>query len=321
MASAFSRLNVITECREAHLGLWSCPPFLFVVMGLTNIGAMVASWLLASRFITEPEAAALVVIAVSLAIFIIGHSIIHGFSQMAEASRIKSEFVAIVSHQLRSPLSILKWASDALARIPPPKSNPAAPPAGEPPYLPIIRENTEKMIQLVNMLLEVSRIEAGRLILKSEPVRLDLLTEEIARSFAAYARASNVELAYAAPAVLAAVRGDRERVKMVISNLVDNAIRYSPGGGRTVITVAPYDATSVEWKITDTGVGIPSGEQRYVFQKFFRATSGVERQPHGSGLGLYIARSIITALGGRIGFASRDHQGATFWFRLPVYRG
>ncbi|MDP3727493.1 MAG: HAMP domain-containing sensor histidine kinase [bacterium] len=333
MASLYARLNVIAECRTANISPWSCPPFLFVVMGLVNVAAMVGSYLLSARFVQEPEIAALIVIAVSMVIFVIGNFIIHGFNQIAAANRIKSEFIAIVSHQLRSPLSIFKWTVDALARsggprpassLPPGSSVPAAPPAGgrlsEGNYLEILRENTEKMIQLVNMLLEVSRIEAGRLILRREPVRLEVVTEEIVRSFDAYARASNVTIEYAAPAALPPVRGDRERVKMIISNLVDNAVRYSLGGGRVVVTVAPRGAQSLEWKIADAGIGIPALEQRFVFQKFFRATTGMERQAHGSGLGLYIARSLITALGGEIGFTSQDHHGTTFWFRLPVYR-
>ncbi|MBI4132422.1 MAG: HAMP domain-containing histidine kinase [Candidatus Sungbacteria bacterium] len=337
MPAFFPRLNVIAECRAANIDFWSCPPFLFVVMGLVNIAAMVGSYLLSARFVDEPEVAALIVIAVSVIIFIIGNFIIHGFNQIAEANRIKSEFIAIVSHQLRSPLAIFKWTIDAITR-----ARPAGSPAGDlaeagasggggavgdaaadtagTDHLAILRENTEKMIQLVNMLLEVSRIEAGRLILRHDPVRLDILTEEQVQSFAAYARASNIAIDIAAPASLPPVRGDQERIKMIVSNLIDNAIRYSMAGGRIAISIAPHGQKFLEWKISDSGVGIPDGEQRFVFQKFFRATSGVERQAAGSGLGLYIARSLITALDGDIGFISHDHKGTTFWFRLPLYR-
>lgn len=321
------KLNVVAECRSAHLGLWSCPPFLFVVMGTINVAAMVASWLLAVRYVAEPQVAALVVIAVAVAVFIVGNLIIHGFNQVAEANRMKSEFIAIVSHQLRSPLSIFKWTLDAMMRSqsatssasPAPSHPPGGTGAGRSSYLEILREHTDKMIQLVNMLLEVSRIEAGRLVIRYEPVRLDILTEEIIRSVAPYARAAEIGLNYVASAALPPVRGDREKIKMVISNLVDNAVRYSRPGGRVVVSSAPRDSAFVEWRVKDDGVGIPVEEQRFVFQKFFRSPNAVRHETQGSGLGLYIARSLVTALGGDIGFASSDGRGTTFWFRLPIY--
>lgn len=328
MTWLFRGLNVVGECRAARLSLWSCPPFLFVVMGFVNIIVMVASYLLANQYIEEPEIAALIVITITALIFIIGNFVIQGFTRIAEANRVKTEFIAIVSHQLRSPLAIFKWTLDAMSRTADVHAgNEAARRSGgisaeatsAVSYLQILRDNTEKMIQLVNMLLEVSRIEAGRLALRRELVRLDLLTEEIVRSYADYARASNISLSYLSPVGVDPVRGDPEKIKMVIQNLVDNAIRYSSGGGRITIALAPHDRKLVEWKIQDTGTGIPEGQQQFVFQKFFRTPDAVRHQAEGSGLGLYIARSIVTALGGDIGFQSAEAQGSIFWFRLPMY--
>lgn len=320
MRAFLQHLNVLRECRDAKLGLFSCPPFLFLILGFINIIAMLASYLLASKFVDEPEVAALVVISVATTIFVIGTFIIQGFDRIAEANRIKSEFIAIVSHQLRSPLAIFKWTVDAMARQGA-KSDTAAQKIGSPEFshLDILRENAEKMIQLVNMLLEVSRIEAGRFQLKVEPVRLDLATEELVRSYSAYARASNITLDYAAPADLDPVKGDREKLKMVIQNLIDNAIRYTKGEGRVTVTIAPSGRDFLEWRIQDSGIGIPEPEQRFVFQKFFRSGRASATATEGSGLGLYIARSVITAMGGGIGFQSREGKGSTFWFRLPRY--
>ncbi|MBI4132871.1 MAG: HAMP domain-containing histidine kinase [Candidatus Sungbacteria bacterium] len=317
MPKFLRRLNVVTECRELHLGLWSCPPFLFVVMGAVNIAAMSVSYLFANRYVAEPQLAALIVIGVALIFFIVGVFIIHGFTQIAEANRMKSEFIAIVSHQLRSPLSVFKWILSALVKDQAPAG---AGVRNTESYLEMLRDNAEKMIQLVNILLEVSRIEAGRMILRRDAVRIGVITEEIVHSFAAYARASNLTIDYVAPVDLPPVAGDTEKIRMVIQNLVDNAIRYSFGGGRVVVTIAPHDGL-LEWKVRDSGVGIPKEQHAMVFQKFFRSEHAVRAETQGSGLGLYIARSVIAALGGEIGFESEEGRGSTFWFRLPLYKG
>lgn len=315
MFKSLRSLNIVAECRGMHLGLWSCPPFLFVIIGTINISAILFSYSIASRHIDDPAVIVVIASAVAVSIFIIGHSVVRGFAKIAEANRFKSEFIAMLSHQLRSPLSIFKWSLDALARQPAFKND-----AGESAasYLAALSENAEKMIGIINILLEVSRIESGNMILRRDPVKLEVLTDEVVHSFSAYARASNIALDYASPLRIAPAIGDAEKIKMVIENLIDNAIRYSSGGGRVVVTVRPYDSSMVEWRIEDGGRGIPAGEQRHIFKKFFRSAGAASRETRGWGLGLYIARYIVNALGGEIGFRSVEGQGALFWFRLPI---
>lgn len=316
MNDFFKKLNIIRECRSMHLSLWQCPPFLFVIMGLINIMAMTGAYALATRFRTEPEVAALVVIMVSVSILVIGNLIITGFNKIAEANRMKSEFVSIVSHQLRAPLAIFKWTLDLLKQKGAAAGNDSL--GGGPTYIEILQENNEKMVQMVNTLLEVSRIESNHLVLNREPVQLLDITKKTVQSFVQYAEALKISLVVEAPDALSLVIGDESRLRMVVQNLVDNAIRYSLPGGHIKIFVHE-NKTSIIWQIENNGVGIPPDQQKYIFQKFFRSSTALKYRTEGNGLGLYIVKAIVEELGGTVNFTSGGGI-TTFWFILPVIK-
>lgn len=315
MGEFFKKLNIIRECRSVHLSLWQCPPFLFVVMGLINMVAMIGAYALATRFQTEPEVAALVVIAVSVFILIIGNFIIVGFNKVAEANRMKSEFISIVSHQLRAPLAIFKWTLDLLKQR---WGTFDGNSSGGPSYIEILQENNEKMVQMVNTLLEVSRIESNHLVLNREPVQLMGITQKTVQSFSQYAEASNISIAVEAPDALSLVTGDESRLRMVVQNLVDNAIRYSMPGGHIKIFIRE-SKNGVVWQIENNGVGIPPDQQKYIFQKFFRSSTALKYRTEGNGLGLYIVKAIIEELNGAVDFTSGGGK-TVFWFILPAIR-
>ncbi|OGZ98293.1 MAG: hypothetical protein A3D41_04125 [Candidatus Sungbacteria bacterium RIFCSPHIGHO2_02_FULL_41_12b] len=305
--------HVFGECKRSGLGLWECPPFLFIVMGFINICAMLGSYFLASRYTDEPMVAALVVVSVSVLILVIGNFIISGFNKIAEANLLKSEFISIVSHQLRSPLSIFKWTMDILIK----ESEGQKFNRDDGMYLNILKENTERMIQLVSLLLEANRIESNRSVLARNPIPLYKITEDMVNSVIWYAKAYNVEIELHPLLSPPDIIGDMDRVKMVVQNLIDNAIRYSRGKGKIDVYIKS-EGRFLKWEIHDDGVGIPREQQKFIFQKFFRSDNAVKHQTQGSGLGLFIAKAVVEELGGEIGFKSEIDTGSTFWFTLPI---
>lgn len=328
MPLAVEKLNPVAECRQLGWKLWQCPPFLFLVMGFITIVSMIATYTLASSYVEEPEMAALIVIFVTILFLIVGSAIITGFNRIAETNRLKSEFISLVSHQLRSPLSIFKWTLDILERQINPARNGVSNgvnPAGKQNEknndnsLQTLRATTENMIALVNSLLEVSRIEARTFILRKETFSMGELVRGILDNFRKYAEASHLRLEIEEEPGLPPITADRERIGIAAQNLIDNAIRYTAGGGTIKAAIAQKNSF-LRVSVADQGIGIPKHLQKRIFEKFFRVgnLNKTDKQTHGSGIGLYIAKEVVEASGGQIGFTSEEGKGSTFWFTLPI---
>lgn len=300
------------ECLMFHLKLWQCPPTLFIAMGFFTIISMVATYMLATRYAEEPEIAALVVIFVAFLSLVVGTLIVNSFKKIAEAHRMKSEFVSIVSHQLRSPLSIFKWTLEMMEREIQPKL-----PNDSGDFVGTLKTSTEAMIRLVNSLLDINRIETNSFALPREPINLDELVRQTIVSLAAYARASNVTFETDIGENLPPAQGNRDRILMVLHHLLDNAIRYTAGGGMVRVSLK-HEGRKMRLSVRDRGIGIPVADQRQVFQKFFRARHSLKFQTEGTGIGLYLSKAIIEHLGGAIGFRSQEGGGSEFWFTIPI---
>jgi signal transduction histidine kinase len=305
-------LNIIAQCKKYGLSLWQCPSFLFLIMGIIICFVSIISYLIGTKYIAEPRIVALIVLVISAVLLVLATLITNSFEKLAEANRMKSEFISIVSHQLRAPLSNLAWAiellmSGRLGKIEEQQVE----------YFKILKENSDRMKDLVKDLLIVSKIESARLFLKKEEFSLEELTREIIKEFEPFARASNCEIEFFVEQNLPKIFGDRYQIRQVIENLLDNAIRYTKGKGKVKIRIKS-EKNFVHFEIEDNGVGIPKEDQKFIFQKFFRASNVLKYKTQGTGLGLYISKAIIERSGGKIGFKSQEGVGSTFWFKLPI---
>jgi signal transduction histidine kinase len=227
-----------------------------------------------------------------------------------ESEQVKSELVSNVSHELRTPLaSVLGFSSLMLDRDLPPEETKR--------YLEVIRSEARRLAALLNDLLDLQRVEQEALDLRNEEVDLN---ELLATQVTLYSAQSDAhELNFQPTGEALAVRGDRDRLAQVVGNLLSNAIKYSPEGGVVEVTATLIGDEAWIW-VRDEGLGIPGGHQEQIFTKFFRGDVGRELGIAGTGLGLVLARQIVEAHGGEIGFDSESGRGSTFWLQLPASR-
>ena len=228
---------------------------------------------------------------------------------------LRSEFVSIVSHQLRTPASAVKWYLETL--IDNRRGNPVN--EWQVDKLHQAYQSNERMISLINDLLNVSRLDSGKFELHAKSVDLTKMVEEVKNELVHFASAHNVEIISQLPVDLPPVSADADKVREVVLNLLTNAIKYNRPGHHEVMVTTTMKNHMVEVAVQDQGIGIPKKGQEHMFEKFYRADNAVESQTEGSGLGLYIAREIIRLHGGDIWLTSEEGVGTTVYFNLPLY--
>lgn len=313
-----AELDVPGQCRKYGVSLWQCPNFLFLVMGGVIILSTLVSYALGKRYIEEPEITVLLILILTCILLVLSFIITRSFERLAEASRLKSEFVSIVSHQLRAPLSNMKWALDFLMSGRSGKVEDA-----QVGYFQILKQNSARMEELVSDLLVVSRIDQGTLPTETNMFVFKEFLDEILFEFDSYIKASNVQLKVEGEKRLPKLRQNESHLRHVVQNLLDNAIRYSATSGeerkRSKVQIR-YGKKNNKFffKIEDNGVGIPKEDQKHIFEKFFRYRNALKQETQGSGLGLYIAKSLISLAGGTMHFKSEQDKGSTFWFHIPI---
>jgi len=225
-----------------------------------------------------------------------------------EVNQMKTDFVSFVTHQLRTPLSGIKWMLELVAD--------AEIPIDIRSYVADARDASERLINLVNDLLDISRLERGRLEIRPQPTDLGALTASVLEEVAGLVRTHDHRISVTgvddAPTVIA----DPQLLRQVVLNLISNAIKYTPRSGEIAIRISGV-GDRVRWEIQDNGIGIPRDAQRRLFEKFYRADNVFAVETEGTGLGLYLVRLIIEQFGGRVWCDSEEGRGATFVFTLP----
>jgi PAS domain S-box-containing protein len=230
-------------------------------------------------------------------------------TRFRQAEEMKSTFVSVVSHELKTPVALIKGYAETLRREDAEWDRDTLREG-----LDVIGEEADHLTSLIDSLLEASRIQAGGLKLQPTDVYLPRLAEKVVDAFRTQTKIHHFELDF--PPDFPRVWGDPERLREVLSNLVSNAVKYSPNGGKVWVG-GRADQGGVTVYVADQGIGIPAEEQGSIFDRFYRVDSGLQRRTEGAGLGLYLVKAVVEAHGGRIWVESAPDRGSIFILTLP----
>jgi two-component system phosphate regulon sensor histidine kinase PhoR len=235
--------------------------------------------------------------------------VLHDITELRRLERVRRDFVANVSHEFKTPLTAIQgFAETLLGGALDDKANRTR-------FVEIIREQSQRLTRLTDDLLKLSRIEAGRLDLESQPVSVAALVNACVESAYLKAESKSIQITVGLPDDIPRIRGDAGQLGEVLQNLVDNALQYTPPGGQIDVT-AYSNGHEVIFMVADTGIGIPESDHERIFERFYRVDAARSREAGGTGLGLSIARHIVDAHGGRIWVESAVGQGSRFRFSI-----
>ncbi|HUD05070.1 MAG TPA: ATP-binding protein [Patescibacteria group bacterium] len=258
-------------------------------------------------------------VAITVSPVIIGGKIIGAISvfrditKEIEIEKAKTEFVSLASHQLRGPLTTISWYTEMILKGDVGKIIP-----GQKKYLEKIYQGDQRMVELVDALLNVSRIELGTFAPRPEPTDVVKLAQSVLDEQKPAIEKKKLIIKGSFSKNIPTLSADPKFLRMVLQNLLSNAVEYTPPGGKIELAISLENKKAILIKVSDTGYGIPKNQQDKIFTKLFRADNVRDKEIGGTGLGLYIVKSIVENSGGKIWFESKENKGTTFYVTLPL---
>lgn len=229
-----------------------------------------------------------------------------------EMEKLKANFISLASHQLRTPLTTVQTYTSMLTQGYAGEMN-----KQQKDFLKIVIDSSERMNDLISTLLNITRVEAGHIVLDKSDIDIDKLIEEIIDDVAPYTAKKHLTIEAKNHKTKLTIQTDRTLLQEIITNLLVNSVKYTPDDGEIIIESTTSDNRWI-LSITDTGYGIPVGDQPHVFTKFYRGSNITNLDTTGTGLGLYLIKNIAEQLGGEIWFKSQEKIGTTFYLSLPL---
>lgn len=304
-------LNIKKQAEGLGVSIWQAPSFMFIFLGFVIAFVMTAVFFVSREF-ASPEFLVMAETIVIVLILTIGNIVIRNMEKLAQVNRMKTEFVSIVSHQLKTPLTGISWDIELFVSK---YSDGLSDKQRE--ILKNIESSNALMSRMVNDLLDVARIDQNNFFTRKDEIDIVDLVKKIVEKNNALTLKNKVNIELLVNDNMPKIIGDEKRMEVVLDNFISNAIKYNKEGGKVKVKVGK-DNRKALISIKDTGMGIPKNEQSRVFDKFYRSKEASNKETGGTGLGLYIAKNIIERGGGKVWFHSVEGEGSEFHFSLPI---
>jgi len=304
-------LDIKKQARSLGVSFWQAPSFLFIVLGLLIIFVMTAVFL-ASRESISLQQLVVAEFFVVVVILSIGNLLIEMLEKMIAANKSKSEFISIISHQLKTPLTGISWDVELFN-----SKYKEGLTKKQLEILDNIESSNIAISKMVNDLLDVARIDQNNFFTQKDEIDITEVIQKVVDKNAILSKNNRVKINFLVDDNMPKIIGDKKKTEVVLDNIVSNAVKYNRDGGEVLIRARKNGQEAVI-TVKDTGMGINEIDQDMIFNKFFRSENASSQDVSGTGLGLYIAKNIIEKSGGKIWFHSEEGKGTKFYFTLPL---
>lgn len=303
--------KVKEEARQYGVPFWKLPDFLILIMAFVNITGMLVTYYLALNFVDDPRTAVIFVAIESTIILIIGSVIAESSRKIIVNYKLKEEFIDLVSHQIRNPITSVKWNLELLSQE---KLN-----SKQNKYVERLAGSVEDMISLINDFVYLSRLEQSKKELSLQKVDIEKTIKDLLKENKIFSDSKGIDIKFINNSENFCVKTDRKKIKIVFGNVIENALKYSYEKGKVEIELY-NEKSDLIFKIKDNGCGIEKDSQSFIFEKFYRSSEAQELAVEGTGVGLYVSKILLKEMEGEIWFESESAKGSVFYISLPVYK-
>jgi len=297
------------EAQRYGVPIWKLPDFLILIMAFVNIIGMLSTYYLALNFVDDPRTAVIFVAIESAIILIIGNIVTESSKKIIVNYQLKEEFVDLVSHQIRNPITNVKWNLELLSGE---KLN-----KKQAKYVERLIESVENIVSLVNDFVYLSRLDQSKKELACQKIDLGKIVANLIKDMKIFASARGVKIKLKDTSKNSFVKTDQKKIKIVLNNVLENALKYSYEKGKVEVEIY-NEKDNLIIKTTDHGCGIEKDAHSRIFDKFYRSEDAKKLAADGTGVGLYVSKVLLEEMDGEIWFESEKDEGSTFYVSLAT---